>query len=127
MSFSLKTLLMTLLLHCRDGEVVDAGTETNANLHHQLYYHFLGTDQSEDILCWRDPENPKHSFGGSVTHDGKVFCFCHCFRIMRHYLYSFYVHKIRKCATNAFVSFTDVNVTKCVMFYHFYAPLYIYF
>ncbi|MED6106352.1 hypothetical protein PIB30_004126 [Stylosanthes scabra] len=28
-------------------------------------------DQSEDILCWRDPENPKYSFGGGVTEDGK--------------------------------------------------------
>ncbi|XP_027903404.1 prolyl endopeptidase-like [Vigna unguiculata] len=55
----------------KDREVVDAGTETNANLHHQLYYHFLGTDQSEDILCWRDPENPKYSFGGGVTDDGQ--------------------------------------------------------
>jgi len=56
----------------RVGEVADAGTETNSNLHHELCYHFLGTDQSEDILCWRDPENPKYMFGGSVTEDGKV-------------------------------------------------------
>ncbi|XP_027330136.1 prolyl endopeptidase-like isoform X1 [Abrus precatorius] len=55
----------------KDGEVADAGTETNANLHHKLYYHFVGTHQSEDILCWRDPENPKYLFGGSVTEDGK--------------------------------------------------------
>ncbi|KAL2585407.1 hypothetical protein AAZV13_14G186700 [Glycine max] len=55
----------------RDGELVDAGTETNANLYHELYYHFLGTDQSQDILCWRDPENPKYMFGGTVTEDGK--------------------------------------------------------
>ncbi|WOH06644.1 hypothetical protein DCAR_0626072 [Daucus carota subsp. sativus] len=48
-----------------------AGTETNANLDHQLYYHFLGTDQSEDILCWRDPDNPKHTCMASVTEDGK--------------------------------------------------------
>lgn len=51
---------------------IRAGTETNANLDHQLYYHFLGSDQSEDILCWRDPDNPKHTFIGSVTEDGKV-------------------------------------------------------
>ncbi|KAK1387772.1 hypothetical protein POM88_015950 [Heracleum sosnowskyi] len=50
---------------------ISAGTETNANLDHQLYCHFLGTDQSEDILCWRDPDNPKHTFIGSVTEDGK--------------------------------------------------------
>ncbi|KAK7283773.1 hypothetical protein RIF29_13519 [Crotalaria pallida] len=55
----------------KEGEVVDAGTETNTNLYHELYYHFLGTDQSEDILCWRDPENPKYMFEGRVTEDGK--------------------------------------------------------
>ncbi|XP_038979769.1 prolyl endopeptidase-like [Phoenix dactylifera] len=53
-----------------DGEL-DAGTETNINLNHQLYYHFLGTDQSEDILCWKDPEHPKYTFGAQVTEDGK--------------------------------------------------------
>jgi len=66
-------------LQCRDGEVVDAGTETDSNLYHELYYHFLGTDQSQDILCWRDPHNPKYMFGASVTDDGKVLffpCFC---------------------------------------------------
>ncbi|GER38782.1 prolyl oligopeptidase [Striga asiatica] len=50
---------------------LDAGTETRVNLHHELYYHFLGTDQSEDILCWRDPDNPKHTRSSSVTEDGK--------------------------------------------------------
>ncbi|KAJ4835002.1 hypothetical protein Tsubulata_922882 [Turnera subulata] len=54
----------------KDGEKIDAGTETNSNLYHELYYHFLGTDQSEDILCWKDSENPKHTFGASVTDDG---------------------------------------------------------
>ncbi|KAG8389843.1 hypothetical protein BUALT_Bualt01G0020600 [Buddleja alternifolia] len=55
----------------KEGEKLDAGTETHANLHHELYYHFLGTDQPEDILCWRDPENPKHTRSASVTEDGK--------------------------------------------------------
>ncbi|GMP44564.1 hypothetical protein CsSME_00013443 [Camellia sinensis var. sinensis] len=59
----------------KEGENLDAGTETNVNLNHEVYYHFLGTDQSEDILCWRDSENPKYSFGTSVTDDGKVKCF----------------------------------------------------
>ncbi|GAB2289271.1 hypothetical protein Dimus_023576 [Dionaea muscipula] len=52
-------------------EGLAAGTETNVNLNHELYYHLLGTDQSEDILCWRDPENPKFMFNASVTEDGK--------------------------------------------------------
>ncbi|XP_071712041.1 uncharacterized protein [Rutidosis leptorrhynchoides] len=55
----------------KEGENLDAGTETNANLDHQLYYHFLGTDQSEDILCWENPDNPQYTVGASVTEDGK--------------------------------------------------------
>ncbi|XP_062099552.1 uncharacterized protein LOC133805396 [Humulus lupulus] len=54
----------------KEGDI-DAGTETNSNLYHEMYYHFLGTDQSEDILCWKDSDNPKYLFGASVTDDGK--------------------------------------------------------
>ncbi|KAF2947961.1 hypothetical protein DAI22_01g006500 [Oryza sativa Japonica Group] len=50
---------------------LDAGTETNINLNLEIYYHVVGSDQSEDILCWKDPEHPKYSFGASVTEDGK--------------------------------------------------------
>ncbi|XP_024525496.1 prolyl endopeptidase isoform X1 [Selaginella moellendorffii] len=49
----------------------DAGTETDLNLSQEVYYHFLGTDQSEDILCWKDSDNPKWMFGAEVTDDGK--------------------------------------------------------
>ncbi|RVW51019.1 Prolyl endopeptidase [Vitis vinifera] len=59
-------------LFCREDEKLDAGTETNSNLNQELYYHFLGTDQSQDILCWKDPDNPKHMFGADVTDDGKM-------------------------------------------------------
>ncbi|XP_027148362.1 prolyl endopeptidase-like [Coffea eugenioides] len=55
----------------KEGDNLDAGTETNANLNHELYYHFLATDQSEDILCWKDPDNPKHTRSASVTEDGQ--------------------------------------------------------
>ncbi|XP_010664095.1 uncharacterized protein LOC100267810 isoform X2 [Vitis vinifera] len=55
----------------KEDEKLDAGTETNSNLNQELYYHFLGTDQSQDILCWKDPDNPKHMFGADVTDDGK--------------------------------------------------------
>eukprot|EP00249_Psilotum_nudum_P018661 c26907_g1_i2 orf=1098-3233(+) len=50
---------------------LDAGTETDINLNHQVYYHFVGTEQSEDVLCWRDFKNPKWLFGTAVTEDGK--------------------------------------------------------
>ncbi|XP_057974326.1 uncharacterized protein LOC131162155 [Malania oleifera] len=55
----------------KEGENLDAGTETHASLHNELYYHFLGTDQSEDVLCWKDPDNPKHMFSAEVMEDGK--------------------------------------------------------
>lgn len=59
-----------LIIH--RGHELDAGTENNINLNHEVYYHFLGMDQSEDILCWRDPEHPKYIYGTDVTDDGKV-------------------------------------------------------
>ncbi|KAL5706285.1 prolyl oligopeptidase [Ranunculus cassubicifolius] len=55
----------------KEGEQLDAGTETNSNLDHELYYHYMGTDQSEDILCWKDPENPKYMFDAQVMDDGQ--------------------------------------------------------
>ncbi|KAL0904922.1 hypothetical protein M5K25_027086 [Dendrobium thyrsiflorum] len=55
----------------REWDNVESGMETGINLNHQLYYHFLGTDQSEDLLCWEEPENPKYRFRATVTEDGK--------------------------------------------------------
>jgi prolyl oligopeptidase len=66
----------------REGAELDAGTETNINLYHELYYHFLGTNQSDDTLCWKDPEHPKYIFGVSVTDDGKVFCLVNIYVIV---------------------------------------------
>lgn len=51
----------------------DAGTETEINLHQKLYYHVVGTSQSDDILCHEDLEHPKWMFGLEVTDDGKFF------------------------------------------------------
>lgn len=57
-------------------ESVDAGTETHINLNHQVYYHFMGTDQKDDILCWKDDSNPKWIFESEVTDDGKYLVMC---------------------------------------------------
>lgn len=56
----------------RKAEGLDAGTETASNLHQKLYYHQLGTDQQEDVLCYEAPDEPKWMFGAEVTDDGKV-------------------------------------------------------
>ncbi|CAG7728497.1 unnamed protein product [Allacma fusca] len=46
-----------------DGEV----TSTN----NKLYYHKIGTNQSEDVLILEFPMNPKWSMAAEVTDDGK--------------------------------------------------------
>ncbi|XP_067863012.1 prolyl endopeptidase-like isoform X2 [Heptranchias perlo] len=47
------------------------GTETTSNLHQKLYYHVLGTDQSQDILCAEFLDHPKWSGGAQVSDDGR--------------------------------------------------------
>ncbi|XP_035660447.1 prolyl endopeptidase-like isoform X3 [Branchiostoma floridae] len=47
------------------------GTETTANLHQKLYYHVIGTDQSEDVLCGEFPDHPKWMPGAEVSDDGR--------------------------------------------------------
>eukprot|EP00898_Chlorokybus_atmophyticus_P008743 jgi/Chlat1/8870/Chrsp92S09259 len=53
------------------GEAVDAGTETDTNVNQELWYHLLGTPQSEDVLCYRIPEHPTWMTGSTVTDDGR--------------------------------------------------------
>jgi len=49
------------------GEEDLAGT----NFNQKLYYHRVGTPQSEDVLVYERPDNPKMGFGASVTDDGR--------------------------------------------------------
>ncbi len=39
--------------------------------HRQLYYHRVGTSQSEDRLVYEMPDHPDWSFGGEVSDDGR--------------------------------------------------------
>jgi len=42
-----------------------------ANRNQKLYFHRLGTDQSEDVLIYERPDDPGLGFGAEVTHDGR--------------------------------------------------------
>lgn len=42
-----------------------------ANYYHKLYYHRLGTDQSEDRLIYERPDQKEWGFDGHVTEDGR--------------------------------------------------------
>ncbi|MDP2438034.1 MAG: prolyl oligopeptidase family serine peptidase [archaeon] len=47
------------------------GTETAKNQEQKLYYHVLGTAQSEDALVFEDAAHPEWMFGAEVSDDGK--------------------------------------------------------
>lgn len=48
------------------------GTEVDSTQNCMLYFHAVGTAQSEDLLVYSFPENPKWMLGGEVSDDGKV-------------------------------------------------------
>src|SRR5499425_3169759 len=43
----------------------------DTNYFQKLYYHQVGTDQSEDKLMYERPDNKEMLFGGNVTDDGR--------------------------------------------------------
>ena len=56
--------------YSRYPEPAKGGELSEKNLLHTVYYHRLGTDQSEDQLIFRDEEHPTHNHYTSVTEDG---------------------------------------------------------
>lgn len=44
---------------------------TNQNQNHKVYYHKIGTNQSEDKLIYEDPAHPLRTVGASITDDGR--------------------------------------------------------
>eukprot|EP00388_Colpodella_angusta_P009958 GDKJ01026187.1.p1 GENE.GDKJ01026187.1~~GDKJ01026187.1.p1 ORF type:complete len:801 (-),score=182.40 GDKJ01026187.1:61-2463(-) len=51
------------------NEVGGDGTETAKNEHMELYYHKIGTPQSQDVLFLRTPAHPTWMFSVEVTDD----------------------------------------------------------
>lgn len=52
----------------------EKGSELSGNNQfHSVYYHKLGTDQSEDKLVYEDKQNPNYYHFGGVTEDRKYF------------------------------------------------------
>ncbi|XP_066498602.1 prolyl endopeptidase-like [Hoplias malabaricus] len=47
------------------------GTETTSNLNQKLFYHVIGTSQSEDVLVAEFPDNPKWHSNVTVSDDGR--------------------------------------------------------
>lgn len=53
------------------AEGQSAGSETEVNLNHTIYYHRLGTPQEDDWVICKTPDNPKWTMGASVSDDGE--------------------------------------------------------
>ncbi|XP_071356690.1 prolyl endopeptidase-like [Trachinotus anak] len=47
------------------------GTETTCNINQKLYYHVIGTKQSEDILVAEFPDHPKWHSSVTISDDGR--------------------------------------------------------
>jgi prolyl oligopeptidase len=56
--------------YARYDEPTDATRMTGANYYQKLYYHLLGTPQSQDVLVYQSPEHKEWGFGAQVTDDG---------------------------------------------------------
>ncbi|MFQ6091723.1 MAG: prolyl oligopeptidase family protein [bacterium] len=57
--------------YSRYDEPDEAAKLQQTNYYHKLYYHRLGTPQSEDVLVYHRPDQKEWGFGGSVTDDGR--------------------------------------------------------
>lgn len=57
--------------YSRYNEPKEGDELKGVNEYNKVYYHKLGTPQSDDVLIYEDPANPFRSFGAVVTDDEK--------------------------------------------------------
>ncbi|MBN2022533.1 MAG: S9 family peptidase [Pirellulales bacterium] len=57
--------------YCRFDEPAAGATFQDVNLNQKVFYHRLGTSQSEDVLVYRRPDHPEWTFEVDVTEDGR--------------------------------------------------------
>jgi prolyl oligopeptidase len=57
--------------YSRYDEPKGGNEHEDANYNQKLYFHRLGTPQSEDVLIYERPDHKDWGFGGSVTEDGR--------------------------------------------------------
>ncbi|MBN1908392.1 MAG: S9 family peptidase, partial [Pirellulales bacterium] len=57
--------------YSRFDEPKKGESHQQVNLNQKLFYHRVGTPQSDDVLVYHRPDEPKWGFIGSVTEDGR--------------------------------------------------------
>ncbi len=55
----------------RFDEPEEGAAFQSVNLNHKLYYHRVGTPQSDDVLVYERPDQPEWGFSPTVTEDGR--------------------------------------------------------
>ncbi len=55
----------------RFDEPEEGAAFQDLNLNQKIFYHRVGTPQSEDVLVYRRPDHPEWGFGTSVSDDGR--------------------------------------------------------
>ncbi|MFK7983544.1 MAG: prolyl oligopeptidase family protein, partial [Saprospiraceae bacterium] len=67
--FSGATWYKNGFFYSRFPSAKDGGELSEKNIYHSVYYHELGTDQTEDILIFRDEEKPEPNHYCTITED----------------------------------------------------------
>jgi prolyl oligopeptidase len=57
--------------YSRYDEPKPGETFTSLNLNQKLYYHRLGTPQTDDVLVYKRPDHPEWGFSAGVSEDGR--------------------------------------------------------
>lgn len=57
--------------YSRFDEPAQGSELSTANINQKIYYHELGTPQTDDVLIYSDPDNPTYGFGADVSDDQK--------------------------------------------------------
>ena len=57
--------------YSRFDEVAEEDKFQALNKNQKLFYHRVGTDQSDDVLVYHRPDEPEWGFSGGVTEDGR--------------------------------------------------------
>ncbi len=57
--------------YSRYDEPTDTEKLSKANYYHKLYFHRIGTAQTDDALIYERPDHKDWNFGGTVTDDGQ--------------------------------------------------------
>jgi len=59
------------IFYSRFPAVEEGKAYQSLNRDQKIYYHRLGTSQSDDVVVWYDPSQPEWNYGADVTEDGR--------------------------------------------------------